>query len=213
MNINQLDLKVIFMKQAVLDIILQPQNKSWLRLTTFIKNFYTNVDVAKVDNGAGDHLYCIFSADGVIIKGFDHESDLSPYANEENNIAKGIYDQVPNKLLNLLDDDTMEKDDVTFCIWQNSDETEWKQGNIILPKNCNKNEDGGKSFLLDYIFENEENWFEWATSYYGIDKNTFSYVESIYKGEPITEKIVQGINSERDYNEVKQEISEFYMKL
>lgn len=51
----------------------------WLRYHSFVQNWDEGVCMAKIDNGAGDHLIILFSADGSIIKGFDHESELSPY--------------------------------------------------------------------------------------------------------------------------------------
>lgn len=74
--------------------------------------------MAKVDNGTGDHIYFLFSKNGTIIKGFDHESELSSYANEEEKIADGIYDSVTPELMKLLEDGSVERDDVTFCIWR-----------------------------------------------------------------------------------------------
>ncbi|WP_156123804.1 hypothetical protein [Paenibacillus sp. FSL R7-0273] len=47
--------------------------------------------MAKIDNGAGDHLIILFSGEGCIIKGFDHESGLSPYAQDEYKVWQGIY--------------------------------------------------------------------------------------------------------------------------
>ncbi len=89
--------------QAALDIMMQSQEKSWLRVTSFYKLHCDEVDMVKIDNGAGDHMYILFSNFGAIIKGFDHESALSPYANDNGEIAEGIYDSLPEKLMELLD--------------------------------------------------------------------------------------------------------------
>ncbi|BFH59492.1 hypothetical protein [Paenibacillus azoreducens] len=59
--------------------------------------------MAKIDNGAGDHLIMLFSVEGSIIKGFDHESQLSPYAQDEHKVWPGIYDNVPSELLSHLE--------------------------------------------------------------------------------------------------------------
>ncbi|WP_123042562.1 hypothetical protein [Cohnella candidum] len=37
------------------------------------------------------------------MKGFDHESPLSPYAQDEHRVWPGIYDNVPSELLSLLE--------------------------------------------------------------------------------------------------------------
>ena len=119
-------MKELLKKQAILDIIVTPEHDAWRRLVSYEYNRKTRCDRFRISNGSGDHLYVIFSPDGVIIKGFDHESCLSPYQNEEEQTLETIYTGVPEKLLALLDEET-ERNDVTFCIWQLPDETTWHQ--------------------------------------------------------------------------------------
>ena len=150
-------LKEILLSQAALDIMMNDEEDAWLRLTSFYKNHFSEVDMAKVDNGAGDHIYFLFSKYGTIIKGFDHESVLSPYANDAGEIAKGIYDSVPPELMELLDE-SIERDDVTFCIWRSRTDSLWRKGQVVVPKEG----DDGEGFLLGYIFENADLWLDWA---------------------------------------------------
>ncbi len=75
---NPEKLKEILISQAALDIIMLNEKKSWLRRTSFYKNYSEGIDMVKIDNGAGDHMFFLFSHYGTIIKGFDHESILSP---------------------------------------------------------------------------------------------------------------------------------------
>lgn len=64
------------------------------------------------------------------MKGFDHESELSPYARPEYDVHPGIYDQTPTLLLALLEDEALEKEDVTFCIWRETTDTKWRMGDV-----------------------------------------------------------------------------------
>ena len=73
-----------------------------------------------------NNMFILFSEHGVIIKGFDHESGLSPYANESFKLVDGIYDLVPKELLNLLNDKSIEKEVATFCIWKTPEDLVWK---------------------------------------------------------------------------------------
>ncbi|WP_255374236.1 hypothetical protein [Cohnella sp. OV330] len=104
---NPVILKKLVKIQASLNIILC--RDEWLRYHSFVQDWAEGVSMAKIDNGAGDHLIILFSPEGTIIKGFDHESELSPYAQDEHQVWQGIYDEVPKELLSLLEDDAIEK--------------------------------------------------------------------------------------------------------
>lgn len=198
-------LKEILLSQAALDIILNDEEKAWLRLTSFYKNHFNEVDMAKVDNGAGDHIYFLFSKYGTIIKGFDHESELSPYANDAGEIAQGIYDSVPPELIKLLEDESVERDAVTFCIWRSPNDLLWSKGQVVLPEAG----DDGEGFLLGYIFENANLWLDWAKSYYEerAAKIEVDWIKKVYERN-VTEEIIQMINPGRDINGAMKELKE-----
>ena len=55
----------------------------------------------------------------------------------------------------------MEKDDVTFCLWQEADETQWHRSpdaNTLQQESSS--DDGGQSFLLGYIFPSAEKFVD-----------------------------------------------------
>jgi hypothetical protein len=201
-------LKQTLLSQAALDIIMVEEEDSWLRLTSFYKDYSDGVDMVKIDNGAGDHIYFLFSKDGTVIKGFDHESILSPYANAEEEIAKGIYDLVPRELLRLLDE-SIERDDVTFCVWRSLNNSLWRKGDVVVPKGYKNNGDG-EVFLLGYIFKNADIWLDWAKSYYEEQSENIQVdsVVKIYKRESITSSLIEKINPKRDVECVFKELKE-----
>lgn len=82
---------------AALDVILCPEE--WLRVHRYEPNWTANCSLGIIDNGAGDDLYIVFAPEGAIIKGFDHESPLSPHAGEEYGIWPGVYEETPPELL------------------------------------------------------------------------------------------------------------------
>lgn len=199
------ELKNILISQAALDIIMIEEEDSWLRVTSFYKDYFDGVDMVKIDNGAGDHIYFLFSKYGSVIKGFDHESILSPYANDEEEIAKGIYDLLPQELMSLLDEST-ERDDVTFCIWRSINDSHWRKGDVVFPKG-NTSDDDGEGFLLGYIFTNADMWLDWAKSYYEkqVENIQVNIVERIYKHESITGSLIEKINPQRGVESVIKE--------
>lgn len=207
--LNQIEMKNLLKKQAILDIIVTPEHDAWLRLVSYQYDPVKHCDRFKIDNGSGDHLYALFSPKGAILKGFDHESCLSPYQNEYGHSVAGIYDNIPAELLQLLDNET-EKDTVTFCTWQCVGETLWHQNQIILPDLCwqqdnQQLEDGGQSLLMSYIFASAEDWFAWASIYYELQEEAWDAAELLYETGEITRSMVEDLNPDRDYDTVLDE--------
>lgn len=202
-------MKALLKKQAILDIMITPEQEAWLRLVRYHYDADRHCDVFKIDNGSGDHLYALFSPQGAILKGFDHESCLSPYQYEDGQIAAGIYDQVPPELLALLDQET-EKDDVTFCLWQLAGQRQWQSGQVVLPDACwqedaRQPDDGGRSLLLRYIFADAEEWYQWASIYYELEEEAWDTAELLYETGEITRSMVTDLNPSRDYDTIIDE--------
>lgn len=194
-------LKKLMKIQASLNIILCQDE--WLRYHSFIQDWTEGVCMAKIDNGAGDHLILLFSHEGCIIKGFDHESELSPHAQDEYKVWQGIYDDVPKELLSLLEDDAIEKDDVTFCIWRKNSDSSWHKGKVEIPEG----ESDGSDFLLSCIFYTPEDFVEFATDYFELAPS-LDVVKEIYDDFPITEEMIHLLNPNCDVKEVLQELND-----
>jgi hypothetical protein len=201
---NTKRLKEILLSQSALDIIMKDEVNAWLRLSSFYKNYFDGIDMVKIDNGAGDNMYILFSKDGAIIKGFDHNSILSPYANDKGEITKGIYDSVPIELMELLKDESIEVNDVTFCVWISKNDSNWKKGNIIVPEDYKENDDGER-FLLGYIFDDADSWLDWAEYHYE-EEILSECVKAIYEHKDITREIIEKINPKRDVDAVIKEL-------
>ena len=185
---------------AVLDIIFSEEE--WLRVYTWNPNWDGKSSLAVIDNGGGDTMHILFSNDGCIIKGFDHESELSPYAQEEFEAWKGIYKDVPKVLLDLLDDEAIEKDDVTFCIWQDKNHKVWQKGNVEIPEGCND----GSDYMLSRIFSVED-YIDWVKSYWELgDRLCIEEIKKVYNHQPITEEMIKKLNSDKNIKETKDEL-------
>ncbi|MFC5451572.1 hypothetical protein [Paenibacillus aestuarii] len=203
---NPIILKKLMKIQASLNIILCEDE--WLRYHRFVQDWDEGVCMAKIDNGAGDHLIILFSTEGSIIKGFDHESELSPYAQDEHKVLEGIYDDVPKELLTLLEDDAIEKDDVTFCIWRENSDTSWRKGKVEIPKG----ESDGSDFLVGCIFHTPEDFVEFAEGYFEISPS-LDIVAKIYDEFTITAEMINILNPDCDVKEVLQELELLRLKI
>ena len=137
-------------------------SEDWLRAFRHEADWAHGVAMARYDNGAGDHVVGFFGADGkVVLKGFDHESAVSPHARDEYGIWPGLYDGLPPELWRWLQDETVEHEHVTFCCWS-VDGLSWQTGHAVIPDDI----DDGSSWLLGMVQMDAEAFIDWGKSYY-----------------------------------------------
>lgn len=215
-------MKVLLKKQAILDIIITPEDDAWFRLVSYHFNAEKQCDVFKLTIDDGDHLYILFAEDGVLIKGCDHASCRFFYLPEESteeadaktlqeqtNFINSMYCEIPESLLNLIEDE-MHRDAVTFCMWQNKDDSTWHRSQISLPDPClqadvDPMDDGGEKHLLSYIFPSADAWYEWASIYYELQEEAWDAAVRIYDSEELTRTMVEDMNPEREYDSILNE--------
>lgn len=176
---------------SALDIVLCSED--WLRRYQFFPQWDEGVMMASISNGSGDDMYILFAPEGVVVKGFDHESAMSPHARDDYEIWPGIYEQVPAALLHRLEDEALTKEDVTFCLWRESGDTEWRTGEVANPEQL----DDGSDFLLGMIYETAQDYIEWAEDYYEIELSIYT-VKPILQSHIISEKAILELNPERN---------------
>lgn len=94
------------------------------------------VEAALMENGSGDDFSVLFTPAGVLIRGFDHESVMSPYATDDEEVWAGVIDEVPTTLRRHLDEPAFRDEDldvplVTACLWRETGDTAWRTGSTI----------------------------------------------------------------------------------
>lgn len=186
---------------AALDIIFSEEE--WLRVHHYEDKLQPGLAWGNINNGAGDHLHVLFTNSGTLIKGFDHESPLSPHAREDGEIYPGMYDEVPEALMTVLRDqeETLDLEDVTFCLWQEGNDLSWKIGNWIqlaMTEEDKADARGGAEFLLGYIEKNSEDYVDWAKGYYDLPDLPLEAVVEVYAEKPVTASLIKQLCSERD---------------
>ncbi|MFI5878221.1 hypothetical protein [Streptomyces sp. NPDC051554] len=93
-------------------------------------------EAALMDNGSGDDFSVLFAPAGVLVRGFDHESAMSPYGTDDEEVWPGVVDEVPDALRPLLDDPAFRDEGldftrVTVCLWRETGDTAWRTGSAI----------------------------------------------------------------------------------
>jgi len=169
------ELNRIVRARAMLDLVLTAHNQYSLPAFDYQPHWAADAKMAKYDNGSGDDMFFFFQAGEAIIKGFDHESGISPYGNKEHNPWPGIYENVPAHWNQLLDDPAVVRGDVTFCLW--TEKGKWKSGKVKLPKVAAGAGDGTE-WMLNELLPDAEAYVQWAADYYDVNLKT-SIVQAI----------------------------------
>jgi hypothetical protein len=89
--------------------------------------------MALMRNGGGDGWYCGFGLPGGFLKGFDHESEMSPWHMEIFKVWPGVLDAVPEVFKSFATEPAFSKEDTTFCIWRSIEDPQWNTGKISFP--------------------------------------------------------------------------------
>ncbi|MEF9926545.1 MAG: hypothetical protein RR804_01820, partial [Massilia sp.] len=108
-------LKRIMQSLAMLDAILE---EDWeYRYFSFDARWSPATQMGSMRNGQGDDLFAVFDPAGCFIRGFDHESPMSPWTSHPAKIWPGVLEHVPPQFSSSLMEPAFHMDDTTFCIW------------------------------------------------------------------------------------------------
>lgn len=103
----------------MLDAVLSPGWES--RYYSFDSTWGPGEEMASMRNGSGDEYSIVFSAAGMFVRGFDHESPMSPAASELGEPWSGVLDAVPEVFAGCVHEPAFSFDGVpefTVCLWR-----------------------------------------------------------------------------------------------
>ena len=84
--------------------------------------------MASMRNGSGDEYSVVFSDAGAYVRGFDHESPMSPYAGD--GPWPGVLDEVPEVFRACVEEPAFCDEDgmpvVTACMWRRAGDDRWQ---------------------------------------------------------------------------------------
>lgn len=154
--INSEKLELRLRALTIMDMAMT--NDDWLRLMSAGREGDLIWHI--LDNGGGDRMWVYIKGQNIVIKGFDHESDLNQLAADIPNFGffERVFRGMPSVLLRLFEQD--ELDETTFCLWTADGGDTWNEN----PEDGN---DGGKGWLLGYLTDDANEFHQWAEDYYG----------------------------------------------
>jgi hypothetical protein len=150
---------------AMLDAILSP---NWeYRYFSFNAAWDSSRDerMASMRNGSGDEYFLVFSPQGAILKGFDHEAPMSPWACEPVAVWPGVLDCVPAVFASFTAEAAFSMGNCTFCIWREPSDAKWQHGPVAFPAGGAGDPDGSEGLL--WMFDGKpETYVDFAAEYF-----------------------------------------------
>jgi hypothetical protein len=174
---------------AMLDAILMPERDN--RYYSFNSKWAENEQIASMRNGQGDGWYCGFGLPGAFLKGFDHESEMSPWSMEISKVWPGVLDAVPDAFKSFAAEPAFSMEDTTFCMWRGIQDAQWNAGKISFPAG---DDPDGSEWLLSILDGNPNTYKSWAEDYYERPVS-LPAVQQIYEHAPLTAELVQALNA------------------
>ena len=130
------------------------------------------------------------------IKGFDHESPLSPFTEHPPRVRPGVLDHVPPEFAACLQEPAFNIDMATFCIWRRPGDAAWQIGPVAFPTDAH-DPDGpdpdGSEQMLSPLDGRAETYRAWAEEYYERKVDAIA-VEQIFEHRPLTPELVAKLN-------------------
>ena len=204
-NLPDIDtLRRLTQSLAVLDAIMSPE---WeFRYHSFNAYWSDKEMLASMRDGSGNDYFILFNSHGAVIKGFDHESEMSPFASLDcETIWPGVLDSLPSEFNAIRTDAAFPLECTTFCIWRKWDAEHWQTGAVEYPDGeAEADGSGGLLFLLD---AKPKTYQAWANDYYETDL-VLAAIEHIYSHKPLAAEVICTLNAEVSLDDLLADITE-----
>jgi hypothetical protein len=195
-------LKKLSQSLAMLDAIVSPEWES--RYYSFNSKWGEGEMIASMRDGSGDEYFILFNPRGAIMKGFAHESLMSPYATESGKPWAGVLDSVLDEFKDFLSEPAFSIEDTTFCIWRKYTDSSWQVGSIDYAEG---DDPDGSEDLLCVLDSQPSTCKEFAEEYYEREVD-LSAVKHICQHKALTSEIVAALNADVALGELKSDIEE-----
>lgn len=165
---------------------------------TFHGTWGPGEEAALMENGSGDDFSVLFTPAGVLIRGFDHESAMSPYGTDDEQVWPGVIDEVPAALRPLLDEPAFRDEDidsprVTACLWWETGDTAWRAGSGIGFPPGSENPDGS-GFLFRLLTDRSPEATRTHFEAYYERPVPLEAVRHVLAGRPLTPAVAAALN-------------------
>jgi hypothetical protein len=152
----------------------------------------------------GDGYSLLLTDNGAILKGFAHESPMSPWGKAEGTVYPGVLDAVPHTFKNFSTEPAFQMEDTTFCFWRQSGDSAWHCGQIDFPKSADPD---GSEQLMWALDGDPETYCQYARDYFEIKVDS-AVVNEIFRHVPLDKRLTAKLNRKREFSELKSDAEE-----
>lgn len=196
-------LRRVLQSMAVLDAILCPE---WVfRYYSFNAMWSADEQLGSMRNNCGDDFVALFNPAGCWLKGFAHESSMTPYREDPPRVWPGVLDGIPHEFASCLREPAFGVENVTFCVWRRYSDAGWQIGPVSFPSD--DSDPDGSADLLSLLDGRPQSYQTWATEYYERAVE-LAAVEHVYRHQPLTPAVVEQLNSEASVSSLAADIRE-----
>lgn len=181
---------------ATLDAVMSPEWGD--RYYSFDSRWGEGEEMASMRNGSGDEWSIVFSAAGAFIRGFDHESDMSPYADEDHRLWPGLVESVPEAFAQCVAEPAFSDDRsllATVVLWRGRHDDRWHHGDVTFPGG---EDPDGADWLFEVLVDDTPAAYQrFADEYYEVELDARA-ISEVLSLAPLTDELVESLNPDVD---------------
>lgn len=178
---------------AMIEAIVSPEWES--RYYSFDVRWAEDQQMASMRNGSGDEYSIVFTQHGAFIRGFDHESPMSPALTQQ--LWPGLIDDVPVAFLPQVSEPAFSCDgrlEATFCLWRLTTHEAWQTGAIDYPQfGGYRTSPDGSEVLAILCDASPRSYLAFASDYYEVTVDPDA-AELIWALSPLDSETVAALN-------------------
>jgi hypothetical protein len=150
-------------------------------------------------DGSGNFFFAWFCEAGAVVRGFDHESPMSPFREDPPVEWPGLFAGLPTPLAYATKEPAFALEELTFACWSTG--KAWvASSKVKFPKRGGADADGSKELLSCFVTP----FAKWAAGFYGERLHAAS-LAALEQGEPVTRAMLDALNPDHELAVVKEE--------
>lgn len=155
-------------------------------------------------NGSGDELFAHFLPAGCFLKGFAHESVMSPYKKKPPALWPGLLSSVPKDFNISLKEPAFDVAATTFAIWRRANDHDWHVDAIEFPPD---DYGDGSGDLLAQLVMSASDYAEWLAENYELQIDE-SIVAGVFESKPLSDAQLSLLNPTASLSEMRKAVGE-----
>lgn len=158
-------------------------------------------------DGSGDEYSIVFSGAGAFIRGFAHESWMSPAAND-GELWPGLVDSVPDVFADCVNEPAFSYDGTlaaTVCLWREAADDRWHLGDVDFPDGADP--DGADSLFAVLVAGTPDAYRRFAEEYYELPVNGGA-VSRVYALRPLSDEVLQRLNPDLSVQDLADDLTQ-----